>query len=827
MVPRVFGVTAASLLLASCDSGGRGTAAVGGVAVASVAGGEVPFEFVLVDGESDPVDIELLYSLDDGATWATGTVKTSTRGLATSPTGVRHTLLWNALADLGPRAATSVRLSVRSIESASGRASLPVLASAMLENLSTAARRVESYMIYFGALDAAKIAVAKAHDLVILYSCDPSITRSVVAEIQAGVDPNDPRDDVIVLGYVNVGEDERTIGIGDVDLLLDPRFVGDGSGPRLDPRGAGAAGQPLRNLDPRGLPSVSGGYASFYLDDKSLESNGIGDGRPDRNGVTGACYVNMGDPAWFTALDGMQCASTDARNGFRELLSLNYGLGLGCDGVYLDNVDTCAPNGWTGPGDPDQAEFEWTAAGYAALVGRLRTEYPNALVLQNRGLFFFSPDLPHYGLLSPSDISFLKIENYRLDRNSGQEFDPYTFADNKFNFAPKLQAEAYRKGGFQVLSLGYAEGPGIDHDTLLGRSTAGLATLQADIDEAQRQAGFRHYLTDSGGQVVNQFVRDRADMTDDDPPVWSSTYNANQPGYPTPPMAPTPRVGIQQVVAGVTAVKVRWDVALDLHPVSYVLYYREANRFDFADGDAKALQNATRVVLEPEIGFGYALGAGPSVYPYQAIIQGLKRDRDHVFLIRAVDSLGNEDGNRAYLTVRTLNAELNMAIDGVFGDWADLPASLKDKEVKGDSFGPDWKEIRVTNDGVNLYVYFETHKSFNLNGSPGFTTSKLKILIDADASPFTGYRFSNIGSELMVHGDALVQQASGVEFAAQLQSIAVNPRTNMKKCELAVPLSRIDAAAGRVAGKLRMIFVDDDAKDLAPDSGYFEYQIAR
>lgn len=824
--PRLWGVVvAACLLLAGCDSGGRGTAAIGGVAVSATGGGEVPVEFVLVDAESDPVDVELRFSVDGGATWSAGTTRSPLIGLASSPAGVRHTVLWDALADLGARAESDYRVSVRPTESQTGRTSAAVLATGKIENLPDAAKRVEAYMIHFGPMDAAKVAVAETHDLVILYTCHPSITREVVAEIQDGVDALDPRDDVMVLGYVNAGEDDRTIGISDDDLLLDPRFVGDGSGPRLDPRGAGAAGQPLTGIDPLGLPSVSSGYASFYLDDNSLESNGVGDGKPDRNGYTGACYVNMGDPAWYEVLDAMQCQSADARNGFRELLTVDYGLGLGCDGVFLDNVDTCGPNFWTGPGDPDQAEFEWTAPGYATLVDTLRVDYPDALIMQNRGLFFFHPSLPHYEFSTRSDVDFVKLESYRLDRLAGREFDAYTFADNKFNWGPKLQAEAYRDDGFQILSLGYAEGPGIDHGTLLGTSTAGLATMLQDIVEAQELAGYRHYMMDAGGQIVNGFVSDNADFDDRTPPVWTSTYNVNDPGWPTPPSAPQPRVGIQQVIPGVESAKVRWDVALDLNPVRYVLYYHD-KEFE-PEKAAEWFEDAARLGLRPETGFGYESGASAGIYAYEAIVSGLEKDEDYWFAIRAVDSAGNEDGNEVVLSVATLKEELDIRIDGDFDDWKNLPKLVKDKKVRGNSAGPDWKEIKVTNDAVNLYIWFRTHEKFNLDGSPHHTTSKLEILLDADDDPFTGFGFSNVGSELMVHGDELVAQSSGVEFGGVLQTLAFDPVTDFKESELAIPLARVDAAAGGVATRIRLIFRDADTGDLAPDRGYLGYDLVR
>ncbi|MCA8950473.1 MAG: fibronectin type III domain-containing protein [Planctomycetes bacterium] len=817
----------ATAALAGC-SGGGGTPRVGGIALEATTGGDVPVEFVLFGSDGEPVDVELAYSVDGGASWQTGTVRSSgsTRGLSASSRGVRHVLQWDALADLGARAARGVKLAVRTFDRWGRRNTAEVIASAEVENLPPAADRVESYMIHFGPMDSAKIAIAETHDLVILYTCHPSITRAVIAEIQNGVDPADPRDDVIVLGYVNVGEDDRTIGISDNDLLLDPRFVGDGSGPRLDPRGAGAAGQPLAGLDPLGLPSVSGGYASFYLDENSLESNGIGDGLPDRNGVTGACYVNMGDPAWFEVLDAMRCETADQRNGFRELLTTEYGLGLGCDGVFLDNVDSCAPNAWTGPGDPDQAEFEWTAPGYRTLVGTLRTEYPKALVMQNRGLFFFHPDLPHYAFNPRADLDFVKLESYRLDRETGQEFDAFTFGDNKFNWGPKLQAEAYRDDGFQVLSLGYAEGPGIDHGTLTGSSAAGFATLVDDILEAQDVAGYRHYLMDAGGQIVNDFVRLHSSFADTTAPVWTSTYNINAGSYPTPPTAPDARIGIQQVVADVGSVTVRWDVALDLNPVRYALYYGTKN-VPGGNPEKWFEQDATRVQLDPEPGLGYEAGVGANVYAYEAKVTGLLRGKEYHFAIRAFDAAGNEDDNTVVLSATTKTQRLDLAIDGEFDEWDKLPRLLKDKQVKGDSAGPDWKSVKVTNDGENLFVWFETHDEFNLDGSPQHGESKLRIYLDVDDDPFSGYPFGNIGAELVVHGDGLHRCAADVAEGERLATIAIAPRRKIEECELALPLALLDAAHGSVATRLRLVFVDDDTGDRAPDRGYLEYALER
>jgi len=51
-----------------------------------------------------------------------------------------------------------------------------------------------------------------------------------VASIQAGVNPSDPADDVIVLGYISVGEDLRSVGLTPEQMRNDPRFIGNGQG---------------------------------------------------------------------------------------------------------------------------------------------------------------------------------------------------------------------------------------------------------------------------------------------------------------------------------------------------------------------------------------------------------------------------------------------------------------------------------------------------------------------------------------------------------------------------------------------------------------------
>ncbi|MCA8977348.1 MAG: hypothetical protein KDC98_21680 [Planctomycetes bacterium] len=789
--------------------------------------GDVPLQITLVDAESDAVDLVLEFSLGSGASWRPAHVVAGqvTSDLAATPGGTVATILWDSLRDLGFRP-VSARLRARPLTADGRDGSAAIATVPPLANLRVKAARVQRQMIHYGAVDAATAALCKQHDLVVLHPLAAQLLPAVVRDIQLGVDAADPADDVLVLAYISVGEDLRTVSLTDAEMLLDPRFTGDGSGPRVDPRGPDADGDSLLGIDPLGAPTnaaVGTRYASFYLDDNSIDRSpsNVGDGLPDRNGNFGGCFVNAGDPAWYAALDAMTFDGADGQPGMRELLRTDYGRGYGCDGLFLDTIDTCAPNAYTDASSSNQSEFEWTAPGFAAFMARLHQDYPDHLVLQNRGMFLFDPRLPHFQATTRASIDFVLIESYRLDSSQSQQFDSYFFADNKHNLGPKVLAEAGRPDGFRVLSLGYAEGPGIDAQTLLGTSSTGLQTLLDDIAEAQYEAGFAHYLTDAGLQLANTFVRDHLDA-DTSPPVWSSTYNDNPQSYPTPPGAPTPRVGIQRVTAGVGSATIYWDIAKDPTGVGYALY-SQSTPFDFVADPL--LHGARRTVLVPELGGGYSAGVGPGIYPYQATVTGLDNGTTWYFCLRAFDRLGHEDSNTAVQSAVPM-AVAPIVIDGAFADWATVPVLHVDPADAGSSSGPDWREISITSDASNVYIRFTSEHAFNLDGSPGFGFSRTFVFLDLDENPATGWPIGAVGSELMLSGAELFTQSSSVFNTGSLGTTPVLPVTGIVECELAIPWSRIDAVQPG-ASRLRLLFVNDEVSDYAPDTGYLSFEAVR
>lgn len=465
-------------------------------------------------------------------------------------------------------------------------------------------------LVHFGDLDVGTATqIRKQFHLVVI---EPTkATAAIIRHIQAGPDGlADTPDDVVVLGYFSAGEDART-GNG----IRRPLARGDGSGPRIDPRPG--APFPDGNRDLRissmiGRPSPAGtGYASYYLDDNDR------DGKPDRNRLFGGAFVNAGDPSWFR--DAREFRLTrDGICGLREILGRTYGRGLGCDGVMLDTFDTPSPNDWTDAKSPNQCEFEWTASGYRAFTQRVRTAFPEKVIMVNRGASFFNPDLGHFRYNLGGLIDVFLFESFYSDSDPTHATTPY-WNDNRGVYAPRLGAEAGRPNGFKVIALGYKE-----------------TTMAAEIEEVSRLGWFPVLSDPSLRQIrplkpAYRFPKPAA-------PVWDTTFFQGA--------SSSPRIGLQQAVPGRGQVTLRWDVAHAMRgPVHYNLYYQAGSRLDARR--ATAIRH-----LRSEASATYALGTGPTSFPHEYRLKNLKPGT-YSFLIRAEDagSPALEETNQNVLTV--------------------------------------------------------------------------------------------------------------------------------------------------------------------------------
>ncbi len=517
------------------------------------------------------------------------------------------------------------------------------------------------YLIYYGDWTADQVEFARTHYRLVIFHPLSNLTAAQIATIQRGLD-NLPgtADDVLVLGYLSIGEDDRP----------GAPFTGDLQGPRIDPRPADTA--PLSSItNALGSPSPGGsGYASYYLDTKSSP-----DGLPDRNAAFGGYFVNAGAPAWWTVIRNMT-RSGNGQAGLAELLTAQVGNGYNCDGVFLDTLDTAAPNSF------GATSYEWTAPGMQGLVQRISTNYPGKLILGNRGLFFYNPNLKTYAYTLRPWVNLVMFESYFTDSNNSNNISP-SFPDNKYNYAPKLNAEAGRPDGFVMLALDY------DHTPPLPP-----ATIAQSYAESMGEQGWLLYRTNpwldaAFNTGASSWLATNADTQ---PPVWDST--AAQSGLP-----PAPRVGVQQVVPGNRSVTVRWDVARDqTGPVRYNLYYTTQSVMDFVSAVKLAH-------VRPSMPANYAAGSGPGTYPYEYTITGLTNGVACLFAIRAEDSAtpAHEDTNQVALAA----TPYVLAAAGPYEIWEARffsPAELANPDISGDGADPD-------HDGIpNLVEY-----AFNLN----------------------------------------------------------------------------------------------------------------
>ena len=368
-------------------------------------------------------------------------------------------------------------------------------------------------------------------------------------------------------------------------------------------------------------------------------------GTPDFNTNFKAAFVNPGHPEWFKALLDMKL-QTDKVSGINELLWGDSRQGYGCDGLFLDTLDTAAPNSFTNASSSNQGQFEWVEPGMKQLIENIRQAYPNQFLLANRGLFFYNPDLPAYAFTLRGLVDFVLFESYRLDSSSTQWFNEATFNDNKYNYAQKVLAEADRVDGFRVLSLGYAEGPNGDlmKKALDGEQNEASNILTTDVQEAN-DLGMVHYISNAQVAAIDTYAIDHQDGISK-PPTWGSTE--------TPPFGKPyikSREGIQNTNIRGKNVFVQWDVAhSQARPISYTLYIKEGQDFDFKQD----LKNQGTQIIPLRLGLpsNYAgLGDRIKRYPYEDQVEGLTSGKTYYLLIRAQNAADQFDNNERSIKI--------------------------------------------------------------------------------------------------------------------------------------------------------------------------------
>jgi hypothetical protein len=583
-----------------------------------------------------------------------------------------------------------------------------------------------AYLIYYGNWTDAQAVFARDHyALVILHPSVSNITPTQIATIQSGPDRTaSTKDDVPVLAYISIGEDDRP----------DAPTAGDGTGPRIDPRNSHSG--PLAGIPPLGNPSPGGtGFASYYLDDGVLSdpNSNARDGQPDRNRNFGGYYINAGDPAWLEVLETMTKSAT-GRAGLEELLTSTTGNGYHCDGLLLDTLDTPAPNSY------GVTQYEWTTPGLRSLVAGISSTFPDKIMLGNRGLFFYNPNLKHYEFTLRPYLNLLLYESYYTDSSLSAGPTAF-FGDNRHNFAPKVNAESQRADGFTVLALGYTT-PG-EPAELSGE----------DFLESQGKQGWALYRTNPAlnrtpfSTAATSWNSENPDVLE---PLWDSSAATN--ATPT-----APRTGIQEVEAGNRQVTVRWDVARDqTGPVRYNIYYTDPPGFDFTS----AIKLAAITPATPD---KYLHGSGTGRFPFEFTITGLTNGVTHYFAVRAEDALGMEEANTVVLAATPKGPGshyLKVTVDGDKAEWDAVPISLLDPTGDGTQ---DIVSVRLANDADHLYLLVEYDATTGVNTFNRSPSTFLSLDTDLDTDTgFDIYGLSLIGADISWQNDFPFSQSSGI-----------------------------------------------------------------
>jgi hypothetical protein len=606
---------------------------------------------------------------------------------------------------------------------------------------------VKSYLLYYGVWDRSIIEKVYRYDLVILdphRGPRPSQIAPAVRRIRAGVNgiPGDA-DDVLVLGYISLGEDVRTFDNA-------PALPGDGRGPARWDRASNEL--VYQNL----------GIASYYLDEKDKDEMGGPDGLPDRHGTWGACYVNPGDPAWQQFLLGL-----DGRSSTPYSVQLLLDV-LGYQGLFLDTPEVADP--WHGYG--------YTAPGMYQAIGALRENFPGSLLLLNRGVFFFVPQFPVQYQWNPRRfIDIGLFESHLLDSDYGDadspdyNLSPY-FQGNTVFYDQKIQAELGRTDdAFELmLSLDYAARPDA------------LPQDHPEIFQQVIESSLQHY-----GRVplvTTRLVDDTPMLTlqqpmpeDTEAPRWSNTtvgFSELAAVKPPPYMvagnedrtAKPARVGLQKAIPGDGRVTLRWDVALDQTlPVRYNVFYSDVWPFDPAQ--AKVL-----AAVKTEVGGDYvdrSLSSADDGCPYETTVTGLQNGKTYFFLLRAEDSTsgmpgaagrgpggGRQDDNLNVLAAvpgaRGAGPPAAIAIDGVFEDWVEV-ASYPDRTGEAANMAVDFTDARFAADDSFHYIFYQT-------AQPLDPAAGQQIFVNADGHSWTGLRTRG-GADFVVRGGQLLRYQGG------------------------------------------------------------------
>lgn len=130
--------------------------------------------------------------------------------------------------------------------------------------------------------------------------------------------------------------------------------------------------------------------------------------------------------------------------------------------------------------------------------------------------------------------------------------------------------------------------------------------------------------------------------------------------------------------------------------------------------------------------------------------------------------------------------EVAVAVDGAFGDWAEIAPLATDPTGDHGAALADYIDISATNDCENLYLRVRSAVAYDFAAG-----NHAGIFFDTDMDAATGYSFgAAMGSEFLLQGSALFDQRGGGFNEGQIAAAATTmPAGAATDVEIAIPLS--------------------------------------
>ena len=307
----------------------------------------------------------------------------------------------------------------------------------------------KSYAIYYGQWDDETIRKAHEFDCIFFHpgANFGNLSPEQLKKLKAGKDglPG-TADDVIAIGYVSIGEDEK-VPAGP------PTLKQDVAGPTIEVSPGkwlpSHKGYPAKYLDEQSYVFDAQGNRQFGENGKPLTKKGH-DGIPDENGVWGSYYAFAGDPGWHGEVLARMKRLQDE----------------GADGFFLDTVDTASPWG----------SYGGTQAPMARLLQVIREHYPKQLVVANRGMFLLDKFAPQFS----SSIDGMLYESlytiWDWQKSQGIQ-SPWCLGD--FDVYKNQVLPNARKSGFHLFFINYLNPQQSDFHALATSAHELVAASQA------------------------------------------------------------------------------------------------------------------------------------------------------------------------------------------------------------------------------------------------------------------------------------------------------------------------------------------------------------